>query len=181
MNAILGKRQIVLATLVVALGMAVYLNWQFADEGARLAVAGDIDASKNYGDAQFVDSNVTDNQISDVDVYFAEAKLSRKKSRDEAVQSIKNMLQDSALSEEQKSELAVQAAEIIKAMESESNIESLIKAKGFSECMVYIGDQQVNVVVKTPGLLVDEVAQIRDILLAQTHVTVDNIAIVEVK
>lgn len=69
MNMVVGKRQIVLAALVMGLGCAVYLNWEYTkmDTNIDTVVA---ETGKNYGDAQFVSSE-------EEDAYFAEAKLSR--------------------------------------------------------------------------------------------------------
>ena len=65
MNMVVGKRQIVLAALVMGLGCAVYLNWEYTkmDTNIDTAVA---ETGKNYGDAQFVSSE-------EEDAYFAEA------------------------------------------------------------------------------------------------------------
>ena len=84
MNMVVGKRQIVLAALVMGLGCAVYLNWEYTkmDTNIDTAVA---ETGKNYGDAQFVSSE-------EEDAYFAEAKLSRTKSRDEAAEALSEML-----------------------------------------------------------------------------------------
>ena len=169
MNMVLGKRQIVLAALVMGLGCAVYLNWEYTkmDTSMGAAVA---ETGKNYGDAQFVSSEKQD-------AYFAEAKLSRTKSRDEAAEALGEMLADAALESEQKAELAMKAAQSI---EVEGKMENLIQAKGFDECMVYYDTDRVDIVVKTKGLTDDEVMQMRDIAIRETSVPVENISIVEI-
>lgn len=62
MNMILKKRHIVLAALVLALGVAVYLNWAFSDAAKDFAVsgAGGDAGGKKYGDAQLVNGDVED-------------------------------------------------------------------------------------------------------------------------
>ena len=172
MNMVLGKRQIVLAALVMGLGCAVYLNWEYTkmDTSVGAAVA---ETGKNYGDAQFVSSEKQD-------AYFAEAKLSRTKSRDEAAEALGEMLADAALESEQKAELAMKATELAQSIEVEGKMENLIQAKGFDECMVYYDTDRVDIVVKTKGLTDDEVMQMRDIAIRETSVPVENISIVEI-
>ena len=55
----------------------------------------------------------------------------------------------------------------------------MIKAKGFSDCMVYIDGDRVDAIIKTNGLLKEEVAQIKDILIAETGAVEENISITE--
>ncbi|MBC8569603.1 SpoIIIAH-like family protein [Zongyangia hominis] len=180
MNMIIGKRQIILASLILVLGIAIYLNWQFSS-GNDLAVTGQTESNvKNYGDAQYVD-NQNGVEEKDAETYFAEAKLSRQKTRDEAVETIQTMISDTSIEEDQKETLSAQASQIASAIETESRIENLIKAKGFADCIAYIDDDKANVIVKTDGLLENEAAQIKEILLQETDVPVENISIVEVK
>ena len=171
MNLVLGKRQLVLAALVMGLGCAVYLNWEYTKLGASTDAA---EAGKNYGDAQFVSEDESG------DAYFAEAKLSRTRSRDEAADALSEMLADASLEADQKAELAMKAAELSQSIEIEGKIENLIKAKGFDECMVYYDTDRVDIVVKTEGLTDEEVMQMRDIAIRETSVPVENISIVEI-
>lgn len=188
MNMIVGKKQIILASLVVALGIAVYLNYRFANvDGDFIVSSADLQTTQeeNYGDAKFVDKKGTEEatpaSTEEVGEYFSEAKLTRTKSRDEAVEALKVMLSDSELTTEQKTALTTQATELAKAIETEGKIENLIKAKGFTECMVYYDADKVDVVLKTEGLLDNEVTQIRDIILDETEVSVQNISIVPIQ
>ncbi|WP_083386294.1 SpoIIIAH-like family protein [Merdimmobilis hominis] len=67
-----------------------------------------------------------------------------------------------------------------KSIETEGKIENLVKSKGFSECMVYYDTERVDVIVKTNGLLSNEAAQIKDIIVRETGVDDKNISIVEI-
>ena len=195
MNMIVGKKQIVLASLVVALGVAVYLNYQFAGQDLDLVTANagttqeisvQEEERENYGDAQFVDSKEIsrDTEMSAVQndsEYFSQARLTRTKTRDEAAAALQVMLSDSALAQEQKEELTAQASAMAMSIETEGRIENLIKAKGFEECMVYCSDEKVDVIVKSSERKEGEVVQIRDIILDETRVPVENISIVPVR
>nr|WP_303841587.1 hypothetical protein [Anaerotruncus colihominis] len=50
MNMIIGKKQIILASLVVGLGLAVYINYQFAQSDGSLTATSAIESDKNYGE-----------------------------------------------------------------------------------------------------------------------------------
>lgn len=195
MNMIVGKKQIVLASLVVALGVAVYLNYQFAGQDLDLVTANagttqeisvQEEKRENYGDAQFVDSKEISQESETTQAqadseYFSQARLTRTKTRDEAAAALQVMLSDASLAQEQKEELTAQASAMAMSIETEGRIENLIKAKGFQECMVYCSDKKVGVIVKSPELKEGEVVQIRDIILDETTIPVENISIVPVR
>jgi len=96
------------------------------------------------------------------------------------VQTLKNLIESDAVSPEQRTELALQTSAMATAIEKEGKIENLIKAKGFNDCMVYYDTQRVDVIVKTNGLLTNEVAQMKDIIVKEVSVPAENIAIIEV-
>lgn len=194
MNMILRKRHIILASLVLALGVAVYLNYQFTAVGNDFVQTSNSQESKNYGDAQFVDKNISSDELSETSegsevsadsgnpqAYFTTARLNRQKSRDEAVETISQMIGAEGIDEEKKDALTMQATQIAQAVETETKIENMVKAKGFEDCMVYLDEEKANVSVQTQGLLPEEAAQIKDIILRETNVAVENISIVEVK
>lgn len=183
MNMILGKRHIVLAALVLALGIAVYLNWSFSSGDGDFAVSGTLDEGKNYGDAQYVDAPEKGGEIETASTsqFFSEARVTRQKSRDEAVEALTQMFQDAELTDMQKAELAVKASAVADAIETEGKIENMLKAKGFSDCLVYIDGDRVDAVIKTGGLLKEEVARIKDILVEETGAAADDISITEAK
>jgi stage III sporulation protein AH len=175
LNFNLKKKHIAVTAMVLMLSGAVYVNYLYA--------AGDIDnfveAGKNYGDSILVEGK-TDEVISDVAAYFSEARVSRQQSRDEAVATIENLYGVAEEDSEQVSALAEKAGEIAANMELETKIESMIKAKGFNDCIVYISGEYADVMVQTEGLLPTEAAVIKEAIIQQTSVPVENISIVEV-
>ena len=180
MNMIIGKRQIILASLVLGLGIAVYLNWQYASANLELpVVAGPEEQADTFGEAQFV---VTpgDEAEPEPETFFVEAKMSRQKARDDAVETLADMLKDAELDETQKAKLTLRASDLAASIETEGKIENLIKAKGFDDVMVYYDTERADVIVKTPGLLSNEAAQIKDIILKETEITPQNITIMEI-
>ena len=198
MNMIIGKRQIILAALVMGLGIAVYLNWQYSSMEYDIPVVNAAESSGetvNYGEAQYVDApQLLDHvvkatnidEIVDItepdsgEIFFVEAKLSRQKARDEAVETLAVMLADASLNSDQKATLAIRATDIAGSIETEGKIENLIKAKGFLDVMVYYDAQRADVMIKTSGLQSEDIIKIKDIILKETSIEVENISIIEI-
>ena len=199
MKSAKSKRQLTILTLILALGVAVYLNWEYAktdssfvlptqtqaEEDALLANAQAEDApvmealpDKNYGEAQLV--SVSENSS---DQYFETARLTRTKTRDEALDKLQQSLKATGLTEEEKAQLKDILSSTISNISLESDIENLVKAKGFADCVVFIDGENVALAVKTgpEGLSKNEVAQLRDIILGKVQTSAQNISIVEVK
>lgn len=194
----IGKRQLVLAALVVALGAAVYLNWQFSGDNQLLTTEA-VTSQKELGTAQLVSSPEGGEELgasvqggeeaeeptvaanASAEEYFTEARLSRQKARDSAVELLEKVLTDAEGSDEAKKEAVEQAAVIAQNVVQESNIENLIKAKGFAECVVFLENGECSVVVQTSGLLPNEAIAIKDIVGGQAGVAYDKIKIVEAK
>lgn len=191
MNLIIGKRQIVLATLVLGLGIAIYLNWEFSNTEEPHKLVSSVDSIKNYGEAEFVKRDY--NQFKEEETenvaaistksneYFAQARLNRQKSRDESIEALKKMLDESGSDKQSKDKLIEEASALSKTIESEGKIENIIKAKGFSEVMVYLQGEKVTVIIKTKGLKSSQVAQIKDVVITETDIDPEKISIVEVK
>lgn len=174
-----SSKYVTMLALVLALGVAVYLNWRFSgiEANATLGKQPDDTQQEHYGDAMFV-SGQTDGTA-----YFASARLSRTESRDAALDSLQKALQDTELTEAEKSELTAKLTAVAKNITAEANIESLIKAKGFSDCVVYISDGAAKIVVSCADgeLNAGRTAQIVEIVKSQSDIPAHSISIVEVK
>ncbi len=191
MNLIIGKRQIVLATLVLGLGIAIYLNWEFSNTEEPHKLVSSVDSIKNYGEAEFVKRDYNKSKEEETEnvaaistksnEYFAQARLNRQKSRDESIEALKKMLDESGSDKQSKDKLIEEATALSKTIESEGKIENIIKAKGFSEVMVYLQGEKVTVIIKTKGLKNSQVAQIKDVVITETDIDSEKISIVEVK
>lgn len=169
------KKHIAVASMLLMLSGAVYVNYLYAAGNME----GFLEAGKNYGDSILVEGNAEEN-ITDVSAYFSEARISRQRSRDEAVATIENLYVSSENAEEEISVFAEKAGEIAANMELENKIETMIKAKGFEDCIVYISGGYADVMVQTDGLLPTEAAVIKEAIIQETSVPVENISIVEV-
>ena len=196
-----NTRKATAITLAAALVIAVYLNWQYARTGVTLeedavnvsAVSQETvpvtdelmteaeavsSANKNYGEAQLV--SVANNSGSK---FFEEARLKRTKAHDEAMDSIQKALKSASLSTEEKKEHTSQLTGNLADLNAENEIETLVKAKGFADCLCFLQSGRADLTVMTSGdaLTAAQVAQIRDIVLSKSSVTAQNITVVEVK
>lgn len=204
------SRRATAAVMVLALGAAVYLNWSFAREAPQDITAVEPTAAedavetssvidpleatetattaeelpeqtvnKNYGEAQMVSVN----QDSGTE-FFEQARLSRSKSRDEALEALNKALKDTSVSEEDKKTLTDRLSTQVNNITLETKLETLIKSKGFADCVVNLEGEQANVTVMTENdaLTAEEVTQIRDALMGQcAGLDAQDITIVEVK
>lgn len=201
-----NTRKATAITLAAALVVAVYLNWQYARTGVSLEedavqVAASAEATdetvsapildglmteaeavssanKNYGEAQLV--SVSNNSGSK---FFEEARLKRTKAHDEAMDTIQKTLKSASLSAEEKKTYTQQLTGNLEDINAENEIETLVKAKGFADCLCFLQSGRADLTVMTSGdaLTAAQVAQIRDIVLSKSNVTAQNITIVEVK
>ena len=171
-NMIVGKKQIVLAALVVILGVAVYLNWEFAKNDGQFDITAGTTSDKNYGDAALV------NQTDD---YFTHAHLDKQKTRDAAVETFAKQIKDDSLSAAELKAAKADSAALQEQISAETNIETRVKEKGFADCLAYLDDDKARLIIKTEGLKAEQVAQIKDIILDEAEVLNENISIVEKK
>ena len=210
-SAHLKSRGATAAVLTLALGAAICLNWSFSrnapaeltmpdtvetSAGAAVPItdplavetvaeaddaeaAADDTADKNYGEAQLVSVNKDSGTE-----FFEAARLTRSKARDEALDTLKKSLKDAKLTAEEKTQLTEELSTRINNITLETKLETLIKAKGFADCVVNREDSKANVTVMTESdaLTAEEVTRIRDVLLGQCKgLTAQGITIVEVK
>ena len=149
-----------------------------AEADTQEVTAGDS-ANKNYGEAQLVSVNKDSGTE-----FFESARLTRSKARDEALDTLKKSLKDAKLTSEEKDQLTTELSARISNITLETKLETLIKSKGFADCVVNLEGSKANVTVMTESdaLTAEEVTRIRDALLNQCKgLTAQDITIVEVK
>ena len=170
---VISKGHIALAVMIVALGAAVWLNMRFSSE-------------KYLGEATYVDNSegsavATGAKVEEQEDYFVSAKKERENARKEAQELIEETLKSSKLTETDKQKALEATKDMATRIENESNIETLLKAKGFKEAVAVISEKNVNIVVKTDGLTTAQTLQIQDIVTDETKIPLSNIKIVTVK
>lgn len=179
LNLIIGKKQIVIASLTVLLGAAVAVNFAIQNNKKNITQTGTpVSGSINYGDTSYVSDNTS---ASGSDAYFAKARLDKQQSRDEAAQVLAVMYQGGDMTTDELGTVTANAQNLSEIIESEGRIETLLKAQGFSDALCYLSDNGANIIVKTDGLDAVGAAKIKSTLLSEVEVASDNITIVEVK
>ena len=179
----LWKRNAVVAAIVLFVYAAVYLNWSYSQE---------VDAGKTLGEAALVGAQTSDPLLTGQEGaspspstsnsgYFSTARLNRQQARDSAL----TLLQEAA-GDEKATQTAVDEANIaIQTMAAdtltEAQIENLITAKGYQDCVVFLSDNSVSVVVSSTeaGLSETDAAKIGEIVMEQTGLTASQIKLIE--
>ena len=184
------KKNMVAAAVLVTVCAGIYVNWLYTEENAAVNLSDTLDAEKVMSDETLVLSedmaaiaegaavNTTNTD------YFAAVRLSRQQARDSAV----NLLQDAMAYSTSEAgskdvESAMELEEIVQTALSEAEIESLVIAKGYTDCVAYMSSEGISVAVAAPegGLQQSDVAVIADIVMNQSVYSLDEIRVVEVQ
>lgn len=191
------KRNAVIVTVLLFLGTAIYLNWTYGDREDQAVLS-----AEKSEDAPVLDTAEEEAQPSlyyaseeepvqetvaplaaAVSDYFSTARLTRQQARDSAVSLLKESTElenaTTASIDTAMEEISVMAASSLE----EAELETLIKAKGFADCVVFLSGDGATVAVTAPpeGLSAAAVARITDVLLSETALTAEQIKIIEVK
>ena len=170
----IGVRNLVVLCAVLLIGTAVGINYILYSEPVTDEPAGDVDIDLDNTDIQ--DTLDKDENTSD---YFAQTVLSRQQARDEALEVLQAVATNSSALPEAVDAALTDIAQIAKDIDNESKIETLVRAKGFEECIAVISDNSATVIVKTDGLLASEVAQINEIVYEQSGILPTALKIIE--
>ncbi len=176
------KKNVMAAAVLVTVCAGIYLNWLYTEDQAAANLEDTLDASKILSSDTLVMSGETDVQdTTTVSDYFAAVRLSRQQARDSAV----SLLQEAMAynGEDDDSQSNAQLEELVQVALCEAQIESLVIAKGYAECVAYISDGSISIAVATPegGLQQEDVAVIADIVLTQSDFEMEDIYVVEVQ
>ncbi len=161
----LGTRNIVIMSSLLLIGVAVVLNFVlFGNSAPKIS---DGDPLGAVDEKPYVE-----------DSYFASAQLSRQQARDQAIAVLQNVVastSDEVSREQANADISRIASEI----QTEAAIETLIKSKGFEECVAVISEGSASVIVRSDGLLPNELSQIKEIVWEQAGIDPLNIKIIE--
>ena len=198
------KRNAVVATVLLFVCAAVYLNWRYAGnvgEDAKPVSQNQQDqqnsdtdsqnggTTKVLGDAALVggvptlldDAMEPESSAAPTSSYFDTARLSRQQSRDNAL----SLLREASAQENADQGVLDDANRAIQTLAGytmlEGQVENLVVAKGYADCVAFMGENSVSIVVSAAedGLQTEDVAKIMDIVLSETEYTADQIKIME--
>ena len=180
------KKNLMAAAVLVTVCAGIYLNWLYTEDKAASNLTDTLDAEKVMSDELLVLSEDTaalaagENIETTASDYFAAVRLSRQQARDNAL----NLLQEAMAYSDSAKEAETNASleEIVQTALSEAQIESLVIAKGYADCVAYMSSSGISVAVSAPegGLKAEDVAVIADIIMSQSDYSLDDIRVVEV-
>ena len=184
------KKNMVAAAVLVTVCAGIYVNWLYTEEHTAASLAETLDVEKVMSDEALILSEDMAAIASGTGVdttakdYFAAVRLSRQQARDNAVNLLQDAMAYSTAEEGTKDvESAMELEEIVQTALSEAQIESLIIAKGYADCVAYMSREGISVAVSSPegGLQAEDVALIADIVMNQSDFSMEDIRVVEVQ
>ena len=180
------KKNLIAAAILVTVCAGIYVNWRYTEDQAAANLTDTLDTEKVMSDDNLVLSeDMAASAGEDVATtstdYFAAVRLSRQQARDNAVNLLQEAMSYSESSKE--AESAVELDQIVQTALSEAQIESLIIAKGYADCVAYMSGEGISIAVASPegGLQREDVAVIAEIVMAQSDYSLNDIRVVEVQ
>ena len=175
------KKNLVAAAVLIAVCVGIYVNWSYSNSSQVAELTDTLNQDKILSSDMLVMAPDPDNMQSTASDYFAAVRLSRQQARDSAV----NLLQEAmAYSEDAEVSTSSQQLEnLVDTALCEAQIESLVIAKGYTDCVAYIADDGISVAVSSPegGIQKSDVAVVADIVMTQSDFKMDDIRVVEVQ
>ena len=169
----IGARNIVVVCSLLLIGAAVILNFVMFGNSQPTLGEGDVLGSgitenENEGASGAVD-----------DTYFASAQLSRKQARDQALAVLQTVVDSVSADASAKEQASSDISRIASEIRAEADVETLIKSKGFENCVAVIGEGSASIIVRSDGLLPNELSQIKEIVYEQAGIDPVQIKIIE--
>lgn len=178
------RKNLVAGAVLVTVCAGIYMNWYYGEQQATTDLASTLNEEKLLssdllvmGEMEVSVDEATDTTMSQ---YFASVRLSRQEARDSAV----TLLQEAMAYDDgtQADQTNLQLENIVQTALCEAQIESLVIAKGYADCVAYITEEGISLAVASPegGLAQTDVAVIADVILSQSDFSMEDIRIVEV-
>jgi stage III sporulation protein AH len=170
----IGKRNLMIIGAALLVGAAICLNVVLFNG------SGNDDSYKGYDEPSGITGESGgENSGSVSDNYFASAQVSRKRARDEAMQVLQSVVDSENADDEAVAQALSDIAKMAMTIEKESNIETLITAKGFENCVAVINGDSARIIVSGSQLTPAQIAQINEIVYEETKILPVNITITE--
>lgn len=215
-----GKKELIMSALVVSLGAAVYVNWQFGSNSESLSVnssnedlgvahyvnasisSSEGSASSNTSSSQSTDktssgtaskensskdtttssdkSSSSKASVSNTEEYFSKVRLERQQTQDELIELAQEIVEATDSSGKSREEAVKQLNEMSDIIQQQTNVENLIIAKGFDDCVAFIQNGECSIVVTGQELKSDLLIAIKDIVMGQTGINFDKIRVTHI-
>jgi stage III sporulation protein AH len=178
------KRNAIVVAIVLFVCGAVYMNWSYnkqdAEAGKTLGEAALV-GGKSTGEQENQDAAQSKDGQKSESSYFSEARLNRQQARDSALSLLQEAAKDESASKEtiEDANLAIQT--MADYTVTEAQIENLVVAKGYTNCVAFLSDNSISVVVSgmDQALADSDVAKIGEIVMEQTGLKADQIKIIQ--
>ena len=179
------KSTVVAAVVALLVCTAVYLNWSYQrglDDNQQVSKEND-DSSRISGYFEEETNNTQTGTQTAMDEYFAQIRLTRKQSRDDAIDLLERTCDDESVSLEAKEVAVSSIAQIANNALIESEIEGLVLARGYYDCVVFLNENSLSIVVAAPegGLKSEDAIRIRDIVVLKCEVPIENIRLLQAR
>ena len=172
----IGKKNFIIAGVVLLIGAAVLLNWVLFTGGSTTGYNYDKPSSVVNNQEETNDGTKAEEPAKNT--YFSATQVSRQKARDEALEVLKTVVNNESADEVVKNEALTGISAIASEIEKEANIESLITAKGFENCVAVLNGDSASIIVSADTLQPAQLAQINTIVYEQTGILPTNITII---
>lgn len=176
------KKNILAAAVLLVVCAGIYMNWMYSNAQDVGDLTDKLDAEMVMSETGLILDSETDDKIENVaSDYFAAVRLSRQEARDTAVNLIQEAMSYGGSEEQVQSN--AQLEKIVETALCEAQIESLIIAKGYADCVAYMSDNGISVAVASPegGMKNNDIAVIADIVITQSGFGMDEIRVVDVQ
>ena len=172
----IGKRNLIIAAAVLVIAVSVLLNFILFSNSGDDGYDGYEQPSGNVSDN--LTPNDTQTNTNTENTYFSATQVSRQRARDEALEVLQAVVDSADSSEVAKNEALESIAAIADEIQKEANIESLITAKGFEQCVAVLNGDAASIIVKAETLQPADIAQINTIVYEQTGIAPTGITII---
>lgn len=172
-----GRRNFIIFGAVILIVAAIVINVAVFSQADGDGYDYNQPTGTDSGNASDVGTSGTPENTGDS--YFSSVQVSRQRTRDEAIEVLQGVVDNASSTETAKNEALAEINKLATVMAMESNIETLIIAKGFEECVAVISGEDASIVVKSDGLQAAQIAQINEIVYNEAGISPVNITIIE--
>ena len=166
----LNRRHVLVVGALLLIALAVVLNVVLFTEQTPIVEGPDTNVGVNPDDTTGNDT---------ADGYFSATQVSRQRARDEALEVLQSVVDSADSDEATKTGALMEISALAEAMEAEANIETLVLAKGFAQCVAVMNGESCSVVVSNDGELAPaQISQINEIVFEQAGIQPTNVKII---
>ena len=199
MKKIFKKNQIIVTVLAILIVIAGYLKYTDANfNNKNKEVTNEIyestygtDDILSNGEIASLDENETGEAVEETTLqpgeavmtsskltdFIIQARIDREQIRSKNKETLLKVINDETVSEKEKTSAVEAMVEITISSELENTIETLLEAKGFSNVIVTVSDNQVDVIIDEQEITDQKRAQIEETIKRKTDISADKIVI----